>query len=532
MPDAILPEIYLEHPQKTEYGDYASSFSLKLARAMGMKPMQIADILISHIAPTPEIETITAAPPGFINFKLKSTWLSNQVESIIDASETYGNINVGNGLRVQVEFVSVNPTGPLHVAHGRGAVLGSTLANILAAAGYNVEREYYFNDAGNQMQAFYNSLYARYKQCLGVDVPMPEDGYHGSYMVDLAQQIIEEKGKDYLVLPEKEGLSALGAIGLEKVMKWIKSDLTRLGITFDVWFSERSLYDGGQFRKAMAILRNDGYITEKEGATWFVSTALGEDKDNVVIRSDGMPTYFGADIAYHYNKFIERKFDRVIDILGADHQGHVSRVKASVAALGIDPSRLDIIVHQMIMLHRGKELVKISKRTGDIIFLSEVIDEVGTDACRFFFLSRTADSQMDFDLELAKKQSSDNPVYYVQYAHARASSILRKGQERGIDFSNGDVMLLSSEPELALIRKLLLLPEIIEMTVQNREPHPLSYYAQDLATIFHTFFDRPDCRVLSDDINLTAARLKLVSAARTVLARTLHLMGMTAPEKM
>jgi arginyl-tRNA synthetase len=526
----VLPETYLEHPQKTEHGDYASSFPLKLARAMGMKPMQIAEILVSLIPSSPVLETVSAAPPGFVNFKLRSAWLVGLVESILAAGEKYGNIDVGQGTRIQVEFVSVNPTGPLHVAHGRGAVLGSTLSNILSAAGYNVEREYYFNDAGNQMQAFFNSLYARYKQCLGIEVPMPEDGYHGNYMVDLAKQIIEEKGKDYLNLPEKEGLSALGAIGLEIVMQWIKDDLTRLGIAFDVWFSERSLYGGGQFERALSILRKGGYVTEREKATWFVSTALGEDKDNVVIRSNGTPTYFGADIAYHYNKFIERKFDRVIDIWGADHQGHVSRVKASVAALGVDPSRLDIIVHQMIMLHRGKELVKISKRTGDIIFLSEVIDEVGVDACRFFFLSRTADSQMDFDLELAKKQSADNPVYYVQYAHARIASILRLAEEKGIDFSKGDVNLLTSEPELALIRKLSLLPELIETAAQSLEPHHLTYFAQDLATVFHTFYR--DCRVVSDDEALTAARLKLVSAAKFTLARTLHLMGMSAPDKM
>jgi len=280
----------------------------------------------------------------------------------------------------------------------------------------------------------------------------------------------------------------------------------------------------------MSLLRQGGYIAEKEGATWFVSTALGEDKDNVVVRSDGLPTYFATDIAYHYNKFLERNFDKVIDIWGADHQGHVPRLKASVGALGIDPERLELIIHQMVTLRRGNEVVRVSKRSGDIITLREVVDEVGRDACRFFFLSRSANSQMDFDLELAKKESPDNPVYYVQYAHARIASILRLAEERGIDYSDGDVSLLTTEPELTLIRKLLLLPELVEMVAESLEPHHLPYYAQDLATVFHSFYKQ--CRVISEDEALTKARLKLVEAAKIVLARTLHLMGMTAPERM
>jgi arginyl-tRNA synthetase len=349
-------------------------------------------------------------------------------------------------------------------------------------------------------------------------------------MIDLAKEIITEKGEGFLTLPESEAISALGELGLQKMIQKIKADLELLGVTFDVWFSERTLYDQGQFQTAVSLLGQGGYMAEKENATWFMSTALGEDKDNVIIRSDGSPTYFGADIAYHYNKFIERKFDRVIDIWGADHQGHVPRMKAVVAALGISPDRLKIILSQMVTLRRGKEVVRISKRTGDIITLREVVEEVGADACRFFFLSRTADSQMDFDLELAKKQSADNPVYYVQYAHARIASILRLAKERKIDYSDGDVSLLTSEPELTLIRQLLLLPELVETVAQTLEPHHLTYYAQDLATVFHAFYR--DCRVISPDEARTKARLKLVAAAQTVLARTLHLMGMTAPEKM
>jgi arginyl-tRNA synthetase len=530
LPSVALPEITIEHPQNPEHGDYASSFPLKLARTIGVKPLTIAEGVAAFIKPTSEIESITVAPPGFINFTLKSDWLTQQVDSIRTDGDAYGNMNLGKGSRVQLEFVSVNPTGPLHVGHGRGAILGSTLANVLSAAGYDVEKEYYVNDAGSQMLAFYRSLYARYQQALGKEAEMPAEGYFGQYMVDLAKEIVAEKKDYFLSLPPEEATAELGKLGLEKIMAQIRSDLDLLRVSFDVWFSEQSLYDNGQYKKVMSLLEKGGYIAEKANATWFVSTALGEDKDNVVVRSDGSPTYFAADIAYHYNKFVERKFDKVINIWGADHQGHISRMKAVVAALGIAPERLEVIISQMVSLRRGEELVKVSKRSGDIITLREVIDEVGADACRFFFVSRTADSQMDFDLELAKKQSADNPVYYVQYAHARIASILRLAEEKGINCADGDVSLLTTEPELTLIRKMMLLPEVIEIVAQTLEPHHLAYYAQDLATVFHSFYMQ--CRVVTDDEKMTKARLKLVEAAKTVLARTLNLMGMEAPDRM
>jgi len=530
LPSVALPEITIERPQNPEHGDYASSFPLKLARTVGVNPLTIANDMLGLMAPGHEIDSITVAPPGFINFKLKSDWLTGQVDSILEAGDAYGGIDLGGGSRVQIEFVSVNPTGPLHVGHGRGAILGSTLANVLTAAGYKVEKEYYINDAGSQIDAFYRSLYARYRQCLGIDADMPSDGYLGGYMVDLAKEIVAEEGDRFLSLSESEAVLQLGRLGLEKMIKLIKSDLELLGVSFDVWFSEQSLYDDGQYQTVMSLLRQKGYIAEKENATWFVSTALGEDKDNVVVRGDGSPTYFATDIAYHYNKFLERRFDEVINIWGADHQGHISRMKAVVGALGVAPERLKVIISQMVTLRRGDELVRVSKRSGDIITLREVADEVGADACRFFFLARSADSQMDFDLELAKKESADNPVYYVQYAHARIASILRLAQEKGINCEDGDVSLLVTEPELTLIRKMLLLPEIVEIVAQTLEPHHLTYYAQDLATAFHSFYKQ--CRVVSDDEVLTKARLRLVEAAKLVLAKTLHLMGMTAPEKM
>jgi arginyl-tRNA synthetase len=530
LPQVPLPEISIERPQNPEHGDYATSFPLKLARATGLNPLVIASHIAEFIVTSPGIARVAIAPPGFINFTLASEWLTRQVSAILSSGDPYGNIDVGQGSRIQIEFVSVNPTGPLHVGHGRGAVLGSTLANVLSTAGFSVEKEYYINDAGSQIDAFTRSLYARYQQCFGVDTEMPVEGYFGNYMIDLAMEIKDEQGDRFLKMPEVEAKSQLGQLGLSKMIDSIRQDLNLLGVSFDVWFSEKSLYEKGQYNKMMSLLRRGGYLSEKEGATWFVSTALGEDKDNVVIRSDGSATYFGNDIAYHYNKFVERNFDRVVNIWGADHQGHVSRMKAVVSAIGIDPERLKIIISQMVTLHRGDELVRLSKRSGDIITLREVIEEVGVDACRFFFLSRSADSQMDFDLELAKKESQENPVYYVQYAHARIASILKLACERNIEFADGDVSLLTSEPELTLIRNMLLLPEIIEVVVHTLEPHHLAYYAQNLATAFHSFYKQ--CRVVSQDTPSTQARLKLVAAAKITLANTLHLMGMAAPETM
>lgn len=525
LPSMAMPEVVLERPQNPEHGDYAAPLPLKLARAARMDPLDIAQRLAGLMQCPAECARIEVAPPGFINFSLKSGWLTSQVESILDAGDRYGNIDTGGGSRVQVEFVSVNPTGPLHVGHGRGAVLGSTLSNVLAASGYGVEKEYYVNDAGSQMEAFYRSLHARYQQALGRDVPMPEEGYFGEYMVDIAREIVADNGDRYL-----NDVTGLGRVGVERMLASIREELERLGVTFDVWFRERDLFEQGQYDKAMSMLEDGGFTVDKEGATWFASTTLGEDKDNVLVRSDGSPTYFASDIAYHYNKFIERGFDRVINIWGADHQGHVSRMKVVVAALGLDPERLKVIISQMVTLKRGDEIVRASKRTGEMITLRELMDEAGVDACRFFFLARSADSQMEFDLELAKRQSADNPVYYVQYAHARICSILRLADEKKIDYRRGDVSLLTSEPELALIRRMLQFPEVVEMVAQALEPHHLPYYAQDLATTFHNFYEK--CRVVSDDKELTCARLKLVEAARIALSRTLSLMGMSAPDQM
>jgi len=530
LPAAALPDVSVERPQNPEHGDYASSLPLKLSRAMRMNPLAIAETLAGLIPASEEIEKVTVAHPGFVNFTLSSKWLASQVEKVLSEKEAFGNIDMGAGKKIQIEYVSVNPTGPVHVGHGRGAILGSALANVLKSAGYQVESEYYVNDAGNQMDNFYASLYARYRQALDLPYEMPDDGYMGEYMIGLAKDIVAEKGNAYADMPQDEAVAALGAIGIARMIEAIKSDLESLGVEFDVWFSERSLFDNGQYDKAMGILRENNHIAEKEGATWFTSTALGEEKDNVLVRSNGTPTYFASDVAYHYNKLVERGFDKAIDIWGADHQGHVSRMKAVLTALGIDEQRLHIIISQLVTLKRGKEIVRVSKRTGDLITLRELIDEVGPDVCRFFFLTRSADSQMDFDLELAVEQSNDNPVYYVQYAHARIASILRLAEEKGIDYSDGDVSLLTHEAELAYIRRVLALPEIIDLIARTHEPHHLTYLAQEMATAFHSFYKQ--CRVVSDDEVTTKARLKLVTAAKIVFAKVLGLMGMNAPDSM
>lgn len=525
LPPVAIPNVPVEHPQNPDHGDYASTLPLKLARAARMSPMAIAEAVRGQLAPTGAVAEINVAQPGFINFSLSSGWLAQQVEAVLNAGESYGRSDLGKGARVQLEFVSANPTGPLHVGGGRGAVLGSTLANLLRSAGYKVATEYYINDTGNQIEVFQRSLRARYLQALGQDAPFPEDGYGGAYLVELAQAIVAEHGDRFLNEPQ-----GLTQFGMSRILGGVQADLEELGVQYDNWFSEASLYQDGTYELVMEQLASRGYVVEKEGAKWFVSTALGDDKDNVLVRASGVPTYFASDIAYHYDKLVKRGFQRAINIWGADHQGHVSRLKAAVSALGIEPERLAVLITQMVTLRRGAEIVKLSKRAGEIISMREVLEEVGTDPCRYFFLSRSADSQMDFDLELAKRQSHENPVYYVQYAHARVASVLRIAEERGLDPLAGNVSRLSDEAELGLIRKMLLLPELVESAAETLEPQALPHYALDLATAFHNFYER--CRIISEDEALTLARLELVAATRIVLGRVLSLMGMSAPERM
>ena len=528
-----VPLIEVERPNNPDHGDFATNLPLRLARAARSNPLQLAEAIAARVETGPEIASVASAPPGFINFRLSDRWLQEQVEVVRSAGEAFGAAQIGQGRKVMVEFVSVNPTGPVHVGHTRGAVLGSALANALAAAGYDVTREYYVNDAGSQMEAFYRSVWVRYQQALGREAELPDNGYQGDYIADIAADIIQSEGDRYLEMNDAVAISSIGDVAREQMISVISQDLSAIGVDFDNWFSERQLFQDKDYDRAMDRLREGGHLAERSGALWFNSTALGDDRDNVVVRSSGEPTYFASDIAYHFNKFDGRGFERVIDIWGADHQGHVPRMKAAVTALGMEPENLTVLISQMVTLKRGDETVRASKRTGDFITLRELVDEVGVDACRYFFLARSPSTQMEFDMELATRESSENPVYYVQYAHARNASILKLAAERNIDYSNGDVTLLGSPYELSLIRTMLRLPELIVQVAENLEPHHLPHYAMELATAFHHFYE--NCRVVSADAadnDITLARLKLVSAAQVAFRRTLTLMGMSAPDRM
>jgi arginyl-tRNA synthetase len=471
--------------------------------------------------------------------------LAQQVEEILEAGDAYGTVDLGKGKRVQVEYGSANPTGPLHVGFGRNLVLGDSIANVLDAAGYDVHREYYINDAGSQMAKLGESLYVRYCQLLGVDGgEIPEGGYQGEYLRDWAQEIIDQKGRDYLDLPRDEAVAQMRDLAVERAMDGIRRDCARMNIQYDSWFSEQTLYDtpeadaplaSGQsvFDGIMSVLRQGNHLYMADGAVWFDAQALGSNKDEVIIKSNGEPGYFVSDIAYHYDKFVRRGFEWVIDVWGADHQGHVPRMKAMMEALRLDPEQLTLYIYQMVTLLESGEQVRLSKRAGTSVDLTELLDDIGPDAVRFLLLGRAADSQMELDLVLARQQSDENPVYYVQYGHARIASILRYAMEQGHSDEGGDVALLTHPSELALIRKMLELPEVVALAAENLAPHHLPYYAQDLASTFHAFYR--DCRVVSSDpadADLTRARLRLVKAAKLVLARTLTLMGVSAPEQM
>ncbi len=530
IPSLVLPEPQVDRPSRPEHGDYASNLPLRLARAAHASPMTIAETLVRRMPRSSEIGEVYAAPPGFVNIRLADSWLASQVNSVIESGDSFGDSAIGKGKSVQVEFVSANPTGPLHVGNGRWASIGDTLSRVLAAAGYSVEKEYLVNDAGSQAIVFGDTVFARYQQLFGRDAPIPENGYPGEYVIDLARQLKDEYGDRFLEASETP--AELRRFAVEKMVERIRDDMAAIGVTYDVWFYELSLYEESDtFEVAMNLIKNQGAVVQREGAVWFASSALGDDKDNVLIRSNGTPTYFASDIAYHYDKFFRRGFDQVIDIWGADHQGHVGRVKTAVEALGVDPGRLEVIIGQLVNVRRGDQVVRFSKRAGDIITLRELVDEVGKDACRFFFLQRSADAQMEFDLDLAKRQSNENPVYYVQYAHARIAGILNTAAERGVTPEGGDVSLLQHPAEMALIRKMLLLPELVESIAENHEAHHLPHYALELATAFHDFYER--CRVINEeDPAMTRARLRLALAAKVVLAKALGLMGMTAPERM
>ncbi|MBH77059.1 MAG: arginine--tRNA ligase [Dehalococcoidia bacterium] len=540
LPDIALPEVLIERPRDAAHGDYASSLPLRLARSAMMPPLAIAEAISEQLKAGEIIDTPEIAPPGFINLRLAESFVQSEINRIIEQGPEFANCNLGRGQRAQIEFVSANPTGPLHVGNGRGAAIGDTLAASLAAAGYQVEREYYVNDAGTQADVFAETLYARYQQQFDRDVPIPDNGYPGEYMVELAMALRQQEADRFLAAPTDPPAPELREIGIELMINEIRSTLTNFGTQYDRWYSERSLYQGDNpaYDEALSGLRSNGHLAEREGALWLTSSNLGEDKDNVVVRSDGRPTYFASDIAYHYDKFQRRGFDLVIDVWGADHHGHVSRLKVATEAVAGKGEALHVLLYQLVTLKRGEEIVRLSKRGGEIITLDELVEEVGPDAARFFFLLRAPNSQMEFDLDLAVKRSNENPVYYIQYAHARLASILERAAREGHIPEEGDVALLKAPHELALVREMLRLSEVIELVATTYEPQHLAHYGIELATSFHAFNDAfrqqgdPNLKVLTDNTALTAARLRLVLAAKTALGRVLDLMGMNAPESM
>lgn len=530
LPEAELPDFVIETPKDEKNGDFSTNVAMQLTRIMRQNPRKIAEAIVSGIDLPELIDHIDIAGPGFINFYLVSNWLHAILPAIQEEDGDYGKSNAGQGERVQVEFVSANPTGLLHMGNARGGALGDTLSAVLNEAGYACDKEYYINDAGNQVENLGKSVEARYFELLGRDdYQIPEDGYHGKDIIATAQRLLDEKGEAFVDMPEAERRQAMKDYALKEKVAGIRGSLENFGVVFDKWFSEQSLHDAGDVREVVEILRDKGYVYEKDGAQWLKCTAWGEEKDEVLVRSNGTPTYFAADIAYHRNKF-ERGYKRLINIWGADHHGHVARLKGAMTALGYPGDDITVILMQLVRLYRGGEIVKMSKRSGQYVTLDELIEEVGKEAARFFFIMRNPDSALDFDLDLAKAESSDNPVYYVQYAHARICSILSVA---GVDTPKAqdvDLSLLNEEAERVLIRKLAEWPQEVADAARELAPYHLAYYAKDLATAFHSFYN--SCKVLTDDTALRDARLALVDCSRITLRNVLQLLGLTAPERM
>lgn len=537
LPAFDLPAIAVDPPKNPEHGDYATNIALQSARAARMAPLKIAEQIVKHWPATPFVGKVAAAPPGFINIVLDDRWLAQQVAVIQANPATYGNSNFGRGRKAQVEFVSANPTGPLTIGHAWGAVLGDTIANLLTATGWDVTREYYFNNGGRQMRLLGESLQVRCLELLGERRPIPQDGYRGDYLRWVAAALYAEYGD---ALAEKD-VDFFRNKAVDAIFANIRCTLDRLGIHFDVYYNELDLYHNGKIEAAVKALANSGYAYEKDGAVWLRATELGLKQDRVIIKSTGEPTYRMPDIAYHVDK-LERGFEYIVDIFGADHHATWPDVLAGVRALGYNTDGIKVILHQFITLMREGQEVKMSTRRGEFVTIDELLDDItteaipGKDVMRFTLLTRSPDSPMTFDMDLAVKQSSENPVYYVQYGHARICSILRKAAEEGFTpevYADGDLSLLTHPSELALLRRMVALPEVIATAAEQLAPHQLSVYATELATQFHLFYR--DCRVLSSDPadrELTKARLRLCDAARIVLARTLGLMGVSAPERM
>lgn len=529
--DGDLPEPELLPTKQKEHGDFATNVALALASRAGRSPREVAEAVRAVFPEASFVERVEVAGPGFLNIFVTNDWLHDALRDVVARGSDYGRA-APNGKRVQVEFVSSNPTGPLTIGHARNAAVGDALARLLEHAGWSVEREYYFNDAGGQMDRFGRSVEARYLQELGQDAEVPEDGYHGAYVVDFARDILQAVGAGLGDLPPEERLDRFRDLGATRAMAWIKSTLERFGVRFDVYRSERDLAEAGEIDDAIVRLRVAGYAYDAEGAVWFRSTAFGDDKDRVVIRSNGVHTYFGADCAYVIDKFA-RGFDHLIYVWGADHHGDIARVKGAAQALGYDPEAVEILIHQWVSFLRDGLPVPMGKRSGNFITLDQLMEEVGTDAARFTLLQYANDSAMNFDIELVKQQTMENPVYYVQYGHARVSSVLRKAEAGGValkPISAVDLSLLQHESELHLMRAIAEVPSKLATAAELRSPHRLTHAAQDLAAKFHRFYT--DCRVVSEDEALTQARLWLCTGTKQVLANLLALLGVSAPEVM
>lgn len=527
-PDEL--NIHLETPRNKEMGDYATNVAMQLTKVAKRAPRQIAEAILEHLPENEWIESIEIAGPGFMNIRVKKDYLADVVKTVLAQGETYGRSNAGQGEKIQVEFVSANPTGDLHLGHARGASLGDSLCNILDAAGYDVYREYYINDAGNQIDNLAMSIDVRYAEALGQEKEMPEDGYRGADIIALAKKIAERDGDKWLNVDEQERLQAFRQEGLDYELGKLKEDLANFRVSFDRWYSETSLYESGKIDTALDALRANGHVYEEEGATWFRSTTFGDDKDRVLIKQDGSYTYLTPDIAYHKDK-LDRGFEKLINIWGADHHGYIPRMQAAIEALGYDRDTLEVEVVQMVQLFKDGEIFKMSKRTGKAVTLRELVEDVGLDAVRYFFAMRSGDTQMDFDLDLAVSQSNENPVYYAQYAHARIASILRQAAEQNMEADVEKASLLTSEKEIELMRKVGDFPQLVSDAARARAPHRITTYVQELSSTFHSFYNAQKVIDL-EQLDRSAARLALVTATKQTIANALRLVGVAAPEKM
>ena len=530
--EAEIPEVILEIPKEKAHGDYATNMAMQLARVAKKAPRMIAEQLVENFDKTKaSIEKIEIAGPGFINFYMNNSYLTDLIPTILEARSEYGQTNTGKGQKVQVEFVSANPTGDLHLGHARGAAVGDTLCNVLAKAGYDVQREYYINDAGNQIHNLALSVEARYRQALGQDAPMPEDGYHGADVIGIGQKLAEEQGDSLLQKDEQERYKYFRDYGLKFELAKLREDLKQFRVEFDNWFSETSLYENGKIDVALDALREKGELYEEDGATWFRSTTYGDDKDRVLIKNDGSYTYLTPDIAYHQDK-LKRGFEKLINIWGADHHGYIPRMKAAIQALGYNADTLEVEIIQMVNLFQNGEKMKMSKRTGKAVTLRELMEEVGIDAMRYFFAMRSPDSHLDFDLDLAVSKSNENPVYYAQYAHARICSMLRQGEEQNLIFEGAlELSHIGAEKEIDLLKKLGEFPEAVAEAAEKRMPHRITNYIYELSSALHSFYNAEKVINL-EELEKSKARLALVKAVQITLKNALDLVGVSAPEKM